>query len=114
MLKSNIYLPIFHISLDFSCIPSIHCVATKGKLMKLRKYEDIAPSNRTNFTMLYYHAGRILTHIETQLKQAYGNPLPIKQARNLTRMQHKLEQMVARYKQMKAELDKEYQLKKAK
>lgn len=48
--------------------------------------------------MLYYHAGRILTHIETQLKQAYGTPLPIKQARNLTRMQHKLEQMVARYK----------------
>jgi hypothetical protein len=55
-----------------------------------------------------------LTHIETHLKQAYGNPLPIKQARNLTRMQHKLEQMVARYKQMKADLDKEYQLKKAK
>ena len=48
--------------------------------------------------MVYYHAGRILTHIETHLKQAYGNPLPIKQARNLTRMQHKLEQMVSRYK----------------
>jgi len=82
--------------------------------MKMRKYEDIAPSNRTNFTMLYYHVGRILTHIETQLKQAYGNNLPIKQARNLTRMQHKLEQIVARYKQMKADLDKEYQLKKIK
>ena len=82
--------------------------------MKLRKYEDITPSNRTNFTMLYYHAGRILTHIETQLKQAYGTPLPIKQVQNLIRMQHKLEQMVARYKQMKADLDKEYQLKKVK
>ena len=82
--------------------------------MKMRKYEDIAPSNRINFTMVYYHAGRILTHIETHLKQAYGNHLPIKQARNLTRMQHKLEQMVARYKQLKADLDKEYQLKKNK
>lgn len=91
-------ISFLHISLDFFVIPSIHCVATKGKLMKMRKYEDIKPSNRTNFTMVYYHAGRILTHIETHLKQAYGNPLPIKQARNLTRMQHKLEQMVSRYK----------------
>ena len=66
--------------------------------MKMRKYEDIKPSNRTNFTMLYYHVGRILTHIETHLKLAYSNSLPIKQARNLTRMQHKLEQMVLRYK----------------
>ena len=82
--------------------------------MKMHKYEDIKPSNRTNFVMVYYHAGRILTHIETQLKQAYGNPLPIKQARNLTRMQHKLEQMVARYKQVKADLAKEYQSKKVK
>jgi len=101
-----------HISLDFFVVPSIHCVVTKGSTMKMRKYEDIAPSNRTNFTMVYYHAGRILTHIETHLKQAYGIPLPIKQARNLTRMQHKLEQMVARYKQLKADLDNEYQLKK--
>lgn len=54
--------------------------------MKMCKYENIAPGNRTNFTMVYYHAGRILTHIETQLKQAYGTSLPIKQARNLTRM----------------------------
>lgn len=114
MLKSNIYLPIFHISLDFSFVSSIHCVATKGKLMKMRKYEDIAPSKRTNFTMVYYHAGRILTHIETHLKQAYGNHLPIKQARNLTRMQHKLEQMVAWYKQVKSDLAKEYRLKKIK
>lgn len=54
--------------------------------MKMCKYENIAPGNRTNFTMVYYHAGRILTHIETQLKQAYGTSLPIKQARNLTSM----------------------------
>ena len=44
--------------------------------MKMRKYEDIKPSNRTNFVMVYYHAGRTLTQIETLLKKAYGNPLP--------------------------------------
>lgn len=26
--------------------------------------------------MVYYHAGRTLTQIETLLKKAYGNPLP--------------------------------------
>ena len=40
--------------------------------MKMRKYEDIKPSNRTNFVMFYYHAGRTLTQIETVLKKAYG------------------------------------------
>lgn len=69
--------------------------------MKMKRYEDIKPSNRTNFTMVYHHASRILTHIESQLKQAYGNPLPLKPARNLIRMQHKLEQMVARFKYLK-------------
>ena len=42
----------------------------------MRKYEDIKPSNRTTFRMLYYNAGRTLTQIETLLKKAYGNPLP--------------------------------------
>ena len=37
--------------------------------MKMRKYEDIKPSNRTNFVMVYYHAGRTLTQIETLLKR---------------------------------------------
>lgn len=46
--------------------------------MKMRKYEDIKPSNRTNFVMVYYHAGRTLTQIETLLKKSYGNPLPIR------------------------------------
>lgn len=60
--------------MDFCCFPSIACATTKGNVMKIRKYRDIAPSNRTNFTMVYYYAGRTLTQLETILKQAYGKP----------------------------------------
>lgn len=77
--------------------------------MKIRKYEDIKPSNRTNFVMVYYHAGRTLTQIETLLKKAYGNPLPTRSRDRLNRLQFKLEQMVARYKQSQAELNSEHQ-----
>ncbi len=76
------------------------------------KYEYIQPSNRTNFVMVYYHAGRTLTQIETILKLTYGNPLPIKSQDHLFRIRHKLEQMVARYKQCESELKNERQKKK--
>lgn len=79
----------------------------------MRKYEDIKPSNRTNFVMVYYHAGRTLTQIETILKRTYGNPLPIKPQDRLFRIRHKLEQMVTRYKQCETELKAEYQKRKA-
>lgn len=77
--------------------------------MKMRKYEDIKPSNRTNFVMVYYHAGRTLTQIKTLLKKAYGNPLPVKPRDRLNRLQFKLEQMVTRYKQCQEDLKTEYQ-----
>lgn len=81
--------------------------------MKMRKYEDIKPSNLTNFVMVYYHAGRTLTQIETLLKKAYGNPLPVRPRDRLNRLQFKLEQMVARYKQCQNEMKAEYQKQKA-
>ena len=71
--------------------------------MKMRKYEDIKPSNRTNFVMVYYHAGRTLTQIETLLKKAYGNPLPTRPRDRLNRLQSQLEQMLASYKQYETE-----------
>ena len=82
--------------------------------MKMRKYEDIKPSNRTNFVMVYYHAGRTLTQIETLLKKAYGNPLPTRPRDRLNRLQFKLEQMVARYKHCQNELHIQYQKQKEK
>ena len=82
--------------------------------MKMRKYEDIKPSNRTNFVMVYYHAGRTLTQIETLLKKAYGNPLPTRPRDRLNRLQFKLEQMAARYKQCQNELHIQYQKQKEK
>lgn len=81
--------------------------------MKMRKYEDIKPSNRTNFVMVYYHAGRTLTQIETLLKKAYGNPLPVRPRDRLNRLQFKLEQMAARYKQSQEDLKAKYQKQKA-
>ena len=77
------------------------------------KYENIKPSNRTNFVMVYYHAGRTLTQIETLLKKAYGNPLPTRPRDRLNRLQFKLEQMAARYKQSQEDLKAEYQKRKA-
>ena len=55
-----------YISLDFFVIPSILCVATKAKLMKMRKYEDITPNNWTlNYLYDYLSehgfAGKIVT-----------------------------------------------------
>lgn len=75
----------------------------------MRKYEDIKPSNRTDFVMVYYHAGRTLTQIETLLKKAYSTPLPIRPHDRLNLLKFKLEQMVARYKQCESELKAEYQ-----
>ena len=71
--------------------------------MKMRKYEDIKPSNWTNFVMVYYHAGRTLTQIETLLKKAYDNPLPVRPRDRLNRLQFKLEQMTAKYKSLEQE-----------
>lgn len=79
--------------------------------MKIKRYEDIQPSNRTNFRMLYYHAGRALNNLETILKKVYGNQLPLLPKQKLIRLQHKLEQMAARYKQCENELKKECQIK---
>ena len=81
--------------------------------MKMKRYEEIEPSNRTNFVMVYYHAGRTLTQIETLLKNAYGNLLPVRPRDRLNRLQFKLEQMVARYKQCENELKAEYQKRKS-
>lgn len=53
--------------------------------------------------MVYYHAGRTLIQIETLLKKAYGNPLLVRPRDRLNRLQFKLEQMVARYKQCQNE-----------
>ena len=53
--------------------------------------------------------GSTLTQIETLLKKAYGNPLPVRPRDRLNRLQFKLEQMVARYKQSQEDLKAEYQ-----
>lgn len=78
----------------------------------MKRYEEIEPSNRTTFRMLYYNAGRTLTQIETLLKKTYGNPLPVRPSDRINRLQFKLEQMVARYKQCESELKNERQKKK--
>lgn len=76
--------------------------------MNIKHYQDIKASNRTNFAMVYHHAGRTLTQIETLLKNAYGNPLPTRPQNRLDRIRFKLEQMAARHKQMEEELKSAY------
>jgi hypothetical protein len=64
--------------------------------------------------MVYYHAGRTFTQIETLLKNAYGNPLPVRPRDRLNRLQFKLEQIATRYKQCQNELHIQYQKQKEK
>ena len=67
--------------------------------MKLKPYKDIDPSNRTEFSMLYNCAGRVLTRIEAELKRACGTKVYRKS--NFLKLRKKLEQMAANYKNIK-------------
>lgn len=64
--------------------------------------------------MVYNRAIRVLDRLDRRLSRLSTPAQPLKYKYEINRIAHKLEQMVARYKQMKADLDKEYQLKKAK
>lgn len=51
---------------------------------------------------------KFFIQIETLLKKAYGNPLPTRPRDRLNRLQFKLEQMVARYKQCEIQHKSKY------
>lgn len=68
-------------------------------MKKIKKYADIEPNHRMVFEMLYNHSLRALKELEKEVTQACGGKLPPKSQISITRMQHKLEQMVARGKQ---------------
>ena len=76
----------------------------QGKLLTIAKFAKLAglPVSTIRYWM---KEGKI----ETLLKKTYGNPLPVRPRDRLNRLQFKLEQMVARYKQSQAELNLEHQ-----
>ena len=67
-----------------------------------KRYEDICPSNKTEFRMLYYYAVRTLNILRIIIIQEYGKQSSY--ANRIIRLNHKIEQMVARYKQLELEL----------
>ena len=66
---------------------------------KKKSYEKIAPSNRTEFAMLYYSSLRTLNAIRVHLKQTIGEHSYY--SGRITSLNHKLEQMVACHKRLR-------------
>ena len=66
--------------------------------MKYKHFDDIEPSNKTDFIMLYFAACRSLQELEAAIRRTNGGKLTCRQAQLLRRIQNKFVQMVARLK----------------
>ena len=66
--------------------------------MKYKHFREIEPSNKTDFTMLYFAAYRSLRELEAAIRRTNNGRLSCRQAWLLRRIQHKLTQMVALWK----------------
>jgi len=71
----------------------------KGLSMKYTHFDDIEPSNKTDFIMLYFAACRSLRELEASVRRSNAGSLTCKQAWLLRRIQHKLSQMAAMWKE---------------
>ncbi len=66
--------------------------------MKYKHFDDINPSNKTDFIMLYFAACRSLRELEAAIRRTNNGNLTCRQAWLLRRIQYKLTQMVALWK----------------
>lgn len=64
----------------------------KGLSMKYKHFDDIEPSNKTDFIMLYFAACRSLRELESAIRRTNDGKLNCHQAWLLRRIQHKLSQ----------------------
>ncbi|MBQ6736281.1 MAG: hypothetical protein IJQ90_02215 [Alphaproteobacteria bacterium] len=66
--------------------------------MKYKHFDDINPSNKTDFIMLYFAACRSLKELEAAIRRTNDGNLTCRQAWLLRRIQRKLFQMAALWK----------------
>lgn len=66
--------------------------------MKYKHFREIEPSNKTDFTMLYFAASRSLRELEAAIRRTNNGNLTCRQAWLLRRIQRKLFQMAASWK----------------
>lgn len=69
--------------------------------MKYTHFDDIEPSNKTDFIMLYFAACRSLRELESNVRYKQNGNLTCKQAWLFRRLYHKLSQMAALWKEQK-------------
>ena len=66
--------------------------------MKYKHFDDIKPSNKTDFIIPYFAACRSLRELEATIRRTNDGNLTCRQAWLLRRIQRKLAQMVALWK----------------
>ena len=66
--------------------------------MKYTHFDDIRPNHRTDFVMLYFAACRSLRELQAAIRRTNGGNLTCRQAWLLRRIQRKLSQMAALWK----------------
>ena len=71
----------------------------------MKNYNDIPPNRKISMPMVYNHAIRVLDRLDRRLSRLNTPALPIKYKYEINRLAHKLEQMVARYKDIEKELE---------
>lgn len=66
--------------------------------MKYKHFNDIKPNHKTDFIMLYFAACRSLSELEAAIRRTNGGKLTCREAWLLRRIQRKLSQMAALWK----------------
>lgn len=66
--------------------------------MKYKHFDDINPSNKTDFIMLYFAACRSLKELEAAIRRTNDGNLTCHQAWLVRRIQRKLAQMASKWK----------------
>ena len=78
----------------------------------MKAYDEITPNHKISMPMVYNHAMRVLAKLDRRLSRLNTPALPIKYKYEINRLAHKLEQMVAKYKQCENKLKTDLQKRK--
>ena len=76
----------------------MNATTLKGLSMKYQHYGDILPNHSTDFVMLYFAACRSLRELQAAIRRTNGGKLTCCQTWLLRRIQRKLFQMAAMWK----------------
>ena len=88
----------FYKRLDFRRKILMNATTLKGLVMKYKHFREIEPSNKTDFIMLYFAACRSLHELENAIRRTNNGNLTCRQTWLLRRIQRKLFQMAALWK----------------